>query len=506
MFAQMLYPLARHEARFLNCLAARSECQKQAVLHKPPKNNYTKSLQLALKLRELDNELARMPTISLDNVHEKRFPRANASLFGASATGSAEWHWYFTNRKLYDGRPNVARDYREFMFDNDPNNWKLVVKPDEDIIVPDSKTGEIVLMSTPDELGKRGYVQLWFMSRKIPTAADGGAALALALEDRVSHPGSWGGCRAKCVSTSDITRALKSWDEPTFRQQARRMLRRSQVAEAPPHHLEQAGSERNGEDNGEHAGVEADDAELVQPDHLDQHDYDPGADDNELDMDWQPTDRDSDSPDSSSSSGEDRPQRPVVRRQHRAQGLRVTPPFRQRASLSPSQGPQAPMAAADLIQAPRQLIQVRIPPRAPQLIQTPPKEEVLVALGEDIDNQLQQQIIQEQAASIVGEHDYRLLMEMVPTMREVLAAHVSPEHNVCADPAVFGSAHGIDWKGVRIKKSVRLDDPYIFSVVAYKPGSGNCPSMKWAQNLLGKKTVTDTQGASPAALTEYVTS
>jgi hypothetical protein len=76
------------------------------------------------------------------------------------------------------------------------------------------------------------------------------------------------------------------------------------------------------------------------------------------------------------------------------------------------------MAAADLIQAPRQLIQVQIPPRAPQLIRTPPREEVPVALGEDVDNQLQQQIIQEQAASIVGEHDYRLLMEMVPTMRE----------------------------------------------------------------------------------------
>jgi Ni/Co efflux regulator RcnB len=75
------------------------------------------------------------------------------------------------------------------------------------------------------------------------------------------------------------------------------------------------------------------DAELAQPDHLDQHDYDPGADDNELDMDWQPTDRDSDSPDSSSSSGEDRPQRPVVRRQHRAQGLRVPPPFRQHHRL-----------------------------------------------------------------------------------------------------------------------------------------------------------------------------
>jgi hypothetical protein len=65
-----------------------------------------------------------------------------------------------------------------------------------------------------DELGKRGYVQLWFMSRKIPTAAEGGAALALALEDRVSHPGRWGGCRAEYVSNSDITRALKLWDEP----------------------------------------------------------------------------------------------------------------------------------------------------------------------------------------------------------------------------------------------------------------------------------------------------
>jgi hypothetical protein len=141
-----------------------------------------------------------------------------------------------------------------------------------------------------------GYVQLWFMSRKIPTAAEGGAALALALEDRVSHPGSWGGCRAEYVSTSDITRAFKLWDEPTFRQQARGLLGGSQEAEAPPHDLEQAGSERNVEDNCEQAGVEADDAELVQPDHLDrQLDYDPSADDNEMEMDWEPTDRDSDS-------------------------------------------------------------------------------------------------------------------------------------------------------------------------------------------------------------------
>jgi hypothetical protein len=83
---------------------------------------------------------------------------------------------------------------------------------------------------------------------------------------------------------------------PTFRQQTQGLLRGSQEAEAPPHDLEQAGSERNVHDNGEQPGVEADAVALVQPDHLDrQHDYHPSADDNELDMDWQPTDRDCDS-------------------------------------------------------------------------------------------------------------------------------------------------------------------------------------------------------------------
>jgi hypothetical protein len=43
------------------------------------------------------------------------------------------------------------------------------------------------------------------------------------------------------------------------------MLGRSQEAEAPPHQLEQAGSERTGEHDGEQAGVEAD-SEHVPPD------------------------------------------------------------------------------------------------------------------------------------------------------------------------------------------------------------------------------------------------
>jgi hypothetical protein len=57
------------------------------------------------------------------------------------------------------------------------------------------------------------------------------------------------------------------------------------------------------------------------------------------------------------------------------------------------------MAPANLIQAPRQLIQVVIPPRVPQLREEEEFEEA-------VDNHLQQQVIQKQAASIVGEHDY----------------------------------------------------------------------------------------------------
>jgi hypothetical protein len=255
-----------------------------------------------------------------------------------------------------------------------------------------------------DELGKHGYIQLWFLSRKVPTAPEGGAALTLALNERSSQAGGWDGCRAEYVSTSDITRAIKAWDEPTFRQRARRMLGIIQEAqpEAPPHILEPG----DDEDNGQQGGVVADerDLELAQPDHLDEPDDDPGADDRELDMDWEPTARDNDN--SPSSSEEDRPRRQVVGRRHQAQAPRVPPPLRHQGSRSPFEGPQAP----------RQLIQVVIPPREG------------VAPGEDVDNQLEQRIVQEQAAAIVGEQDYRLLLAMVPTMRQVLAAHVSPEH------------------------------------------------------------------------------
>jgi hypothetical protein len=140
---------------------------------------------------------------------------------------------------------------------------------------------------------------------------------------------------------------------------------------------------------------------LARPDQLDEREDNPGPDDRELDMDWEPMARDNDSSSSSSESEseEDRPQRQVVGRRHQAQAPRAPPPLRHQRLRSPFEGPPAG----------RQLIQVVIPPIevvAPGE-ETPPREVVAPGHGEDVDDQLEHQIIQEQAAAIVGEQDYR---------------------------------------------------------------------------------------------------
>ncbi|KAA8909407.1 hypothetical protein FN846DRAFT_889017 [Sphaerosporella brunnea] len=124
----------------------RSERQRQQGRYKLRRNNDIKLLKLALKPHKQDNKLAKVPTISLNNFHEQRFPPANDWLSGASVSVLAEWHLYFANKKLTDDRPNRTKHLGKFIIDNDPNNWKLVVKADEGVIVRDSKTGEIVLM------------------------------------------------------------------------------------------------------------------------------------------------------------------------------------------------------------------------------------------------------------------------------------------------------------------------------------------------------------------------
>ncbi|KAA8893607.1 hypothetical protein FN846DRAFT_750787, partial [Sphaerosporella brunnea] len=63
--------------------------------------------------------------------------------------------------------------------------------------------------------------------------------------------------------------------------------------------------------------------------------------------------------------------------------------------------------------------------------------------------------------------------------------------NFCADSAILEWASNIVGTGVQIRKSVRLDDPGIFSLIGYTPASSNCPSIMWAQNLLCKKTIID---------------
>jgi hypothetical protein len=60
------------------------------------------------------------------------------------------------------------------------------------------------------------------------------------------------------------------------------------------------------------------------------------------------------------------------------------------------------------------------------LKQTPPGEQV--KLSSAADNELQKQIIEEQAESIIAKPSYRILTEMIPMMREILEPHVSPEH------------------------------------------------------------------------------
>jgi hypothetical protein len=150
-------------------------------------------------------------------------------------------------------------------------------------------------------------VQLWFLSKNVLTAAECGAALSLALEDRKTQPGSWGGCRAEYISTSDIKRAMKWWDEEHFRNQLRNIIRPgySQNTNAQPNNVQQVGS----------AG---DDRELVQPDNLEQLGF--GGDDSKLDMDWEPSAEENEYPGSPSSSEEESEPRQVVRKQ---QAIRV---------------------------------------------------------------------------------------------------------------------------------------------------------------------------------------
>jgi hypothetical protein len=84
IFAQMLLGLGRHdwEARFPKCLAARSERQRHKGLYKLRRNNYVRFLKLGLKPHERDRELAKMPTFTLHNLREHRFPPANTWLSG----------------------------------------------------------------------------------------------------------------------------------------------------------------------------------------------------------------------------------------------------------------------------------------------------------------------------------------------------------------------------------------------------------------------------------------
>jgi hypothetical protein len=129
-------------------------------------------------------------------------------------------------------------------------------------------------------------------------------------------------------------------------------------------------------------------------------------------MDWQPTPARDHQTSSSSSEEEDRPHR-VFGRRRQAQAPGIPPPLR------------------DEPQAARHVIEVVIPVRQ----EVPPGADLApgqdVAHGQDapqdVDAQHEQQIRQEQAAVIVGEQEYQLLQAMVPTMRQLLAAHVSKE-------------------------------------------------------------------------------
>jgi hypothetical protein len=202
---------------------------------------------------------------------------------------------------------------------------------------------------------KRGYVQLWFLARSITTAAEGGAALGLALDERSSQVGGWGGCRADYVSTSDIMRAVKVWDEPAFRQEVRRMLgmQHDPRHDTPPPILGLVNEQPLIlEDNGQQAG-----GRDPEPDHWNAEEFIPAQDDSN-DMDWQPTPGDYQTS-SSSSEGEDRPHR-VFGRRRQAQAPGIPPPLR------------------DEPQAARQVIEVVIPVRQ----QVPPAADV--APGQDV--------------------------------------------------------------------------------------------------------------------------
>jgi hypothetical protein len=112
---------------------------------------------------------------------------------------------------------------------------------------------ELTIVSNTDgiwlhKLGKRGYIQIWFLSKKIPTAGECGAALDVSLEERQIQPGSWGGCRTEYISTTDITRAIRMWDNEPFRSKVQSIVRPGggQSTDAQQNDLQPASSEGDG--------------------------------------------------------------------------------------------------------------------------------------------------------------------------------------------------------------------------------------------------------------------